>query len=45
VQLASQPIFLKEIEAECGPRIEVLLQSLLAPVLRDGVEVRVVWDR
>jgi uncharacterized heparinase superfamily protein len=45
VQLASQPIFLKEIEAECGPRIEVLLQSLLAPVLADGVEVRVVWDR
>jgi hypothetical protein len=45
VELASQPVYLREIEAECGPRIEVLLQSLLAPVLADGVEVRVVWDR
>lgn len=45
VELASQPAFLKEIEAECAPRIEMLLQSLLRPALADGVEVRVVWDR
>jgi len=45
VELASQPAFLKEIEAECAPRIELLLRSLLGPALADGVEVRVVWDR
>jgi hypothetical protein len=45
VELASQPAYLKEIEDECAPRIEALLQSLLAPVLADGVEVRVLWDR
>lgn len=45
VELASQPAYVKEIEAECTPRIELLLQSLLRPALADGVEVRVVWDR
>jgi len=45
VELASQPAYVKEIEAECAPRIEQLLQSLLRPALADGVEVRVVWDR
>jgi hypothetical protein len=45
VELASQPAFVQEIEAECAPRIELLLQSLLKPVLADGIEVRVVWDR
>lgn len=45
VRLASQPAYVKEIEAECAPRIERMLQSLLAPALADGVQVRVVWDR
>ena len=45
VELASKPAYLKEIEAECTPRIELLLHSLLRPALADGVEVRVVWDR
>jgi len=45
VDLASRPVYVKEIENECAPRIEQLLQSLLRPALADGVEVRVMWDR
>lgn len=45
VRLASQPAFVREVEADCAPRIERLLQALLRPALNDGVEVRVVWDR
>lgn len=45
VELASGSAYVAEVETECAPRIERLLQSLLQPVLRDGVQVRVVWDR
>ncbi len=45
VQQASHAAFLREVEAECTPRVEQLFQGVLASSLRDGVQVKIVWDR